>query len=170
MVFHDSRSVFMVFSWFQVAFSWFFVVPGRFSWFFMVLGWCFMVSHGSRLVFMVFHCSGLVFVWSQFGFHGFSWFQVGIQFMIFHGSSSVFFGFMVPGWFFIFHPKTVFWLDNPRNVNIATLASRAPVLKRPPVQHQLPPSVPPSVSVHLSRPPHAPREGDYNDTIQIHLL
>ena len=25
-------------------------------------------------------------------------------------------------------------------------------------------------SVHLSRPPHAPREGDYNDTIQIHLL
>ena len=44
------------------------------------------------------------FSWFQVGFHGFSWFQVG-----FHGSRSV---FMVPGWFFIFRPKTVFWPDN----------------------------------------------------------
>ena len=87
-----------------------------------------------------------------------------------HGSRLVFswffMVFMVPGWFFIFHPKTVFWLDNPRNVNIATLASRAPVLKRPPVQHQLPPSL---RLRPLSRPPHAPREGDYNEATQIHL-
>ena len=71
LFFHSSWSVFMVpgsltllfmvpgrFSWFQVIFhsffmvpGWFFMVPGWFSWFVMVPGWFFMVIHGSRLVF-----------------------------------------------------------------------------------------------------------------------
>ena len=55
MVFHG-------FSWFQVGFSWFFMVfhGSRlvfhgFSWFFMVPGWFFMVFLGFKCFFLVFH-------------------------------------------------------------------------------------------------------------------
>ena len=50
MVFNGARLVFHGFSWFQVSFCVFFMVPGSFfivlgqvSWFFMVSGWFFMV-------------------------------------------------------------------------------------------------------------------------------
>ena len=71
--------VFDGFSWFQVCFSCFFMVPGRF----------FMAFHGFSLFqvgFSLFHVS---LSWIQVGFYGFSLVQVGFP------------GFFVPGWFFM---------------------------------------------------------------------
>ena len=81
MVFHGSRSVFMVPGWFSCFFmfpGWFFKAPAWFSWFFMVPG-RFLTVPGR--FFMV---PGR-FSWFQVGFHGFSWFQVGSSwfFMVF---------------------------------------------------------------------------------------
>ena len=93
MVFHGSRWVYMVFmvpglfflwffmvpggllwfSWLQVGFYGFFMVPG---WCFIVPGWCFIVPGESSWLFMA---PGWFFLWFQVGFHGFSWFQVGFS-------------------------------------------------------------------------------------------
>ena len=83
--FFGSNVGFHGFSWFEVGFSLFFMVPVRFSWF--------------QVGFHGFSWFQVGLSWFQFGFHGFSRFQVGF-FMILGRFSWI---FIVPGWFFISH-------------------------------------------------------------------